>query len=132
MAFNEKEQLALRIRQVAINANQYIGLKVNFAKGRRQSDIIVIKLNGEQENAHTLFNRLVNIFPKAEVDLLKTKSKNTLYTFILIVTQKLDEQNVAFNERRSKLIAKFPKLTKSLKYKLPPPDFNDNIFLENL
>ncbi len=132
MAFNKQEELALRIRQVAINVNKAIGLRINFTKGRRQSDILLIKLSGKREHAHTILNRLAAIFPEIDVDLLKVKSKNTFNTFILVATQKLDKQNLAFNERRSKLIAKFPKLARSLKYKLPPPDFNDSIFPENL
>ena len=132
MAFHTKEELALRIRQVSISASQANRLRVNFAKGRRQSDILLIKLSGEREHAHTMFNRLVVTFPEIDIELLKIKPRNTFYAFILIATQKLDEQNLAFNERRSNLIAKFPKLAKSLKYKLPPPDFNDAIFPENL
>ncbi len=134
MNFEEQEKLALKIRQTVISATEASGLKASFAKGRRQSDMLIIKLSGKREHAYAISNHLVITFPEIDIDILKVKSQNTFYPFILVISQKLDEQSMAFNERRSKLISKFNELEKnlqSLNQKFPPPNFNDTIFLEN-
>ena len=134
MAFREREKLELKIRQTAINSAKAIGLSLNFPKGRRQSDILLIKVSGKCEQAYAVLNHLKAIFPEIDIDILKINSKNSPYNFILVVTEKIDEQNMVLNERRSKLIVKLAKLKKKLQDlngKPPPSDFSDLIFLEN-
>ena len=135
MIFKGEEKLALRVRRAVKSVAEAIDLRVDFAKGRRQSDILVIKVSGTREHAHAILHRLATTFPEIDVDILKAKPQNTFDPFILVVTQSLNEQSMAFNERRSKLISKFAKLEENLQSinrEFPPPDFNDVIFLENL
>ena len=101
MTTKEQDQFALHIREYIIRTAKALNLKLSFASGRRESDLIVVKLKGEPQDAGNMINCLVDAFSEIDIDALNKPQKNGVFTFI--VTRKPVDQEVILKERRAKL-----------------------------
>ncbi len=128
MILEERGELILRIRKAVASAAKSIDLRSSFAQGRRKSDLLLVKLRGRREYAHVIATHLIDIFPEVDVEILRGTQKDNFYTFTLIVTQKLNEQDAVFEERRAKLV----RAKETSEKTIVPLGFNDAVFLENL
>ncbi len=102
MTLKEQDQLILRIREYIVRTATVINLTPSFARGRRKSDLLLIKLRGRSEHASIIATNLVDIFPEIDVEVPKGKQQDNYFT--LIITQKLANQEAVAEERRAKLI----------------------------
>ena len=107
MIVKEQDQLSLRIRDYITRTTKVINLAASFGHGRRESDILLVKLRGKREHAIIIATNLVDIFPEIDVEVPKSKQESNHFT--LIITQKLTDQKVAAKERRAKLISTIEK-----------------------
>ncbi len=128
MTFTDQRELISRIRKAVVSAAKVIDLRASFAHGRRKSDMILIKLRGRREYAHVIASHLVDIFPEVDVEILKGIQEDNFYTFTLIITQKLSDQDIIYEERRAKLLGA---VEKNPRQAVVPLGFNDALFLEN-
>ena len=128
MILEEQGELILRIRKAVVSAAKSIDLRSSFAQGRRKSDLLLVKLRGRREYAHVIATHLIDIFPEVDVEILRGTQKDNFYTFTLVVTKKLNEQDAIFEERRAKLV----RAKETSEKTIVPLGFNDAVFLENL
>ena len=128
----EQDQLTLRIRRAIVSAAKAIELRASFAPGRRESDVLLVKLRGRREHAHIIATHLLDIFPEVDIEVLKGIQQDNYYNFTLIVTQKLTEQETIEKERRAKLISNVKKELEDLNNLVIPPELLDTLFLENI
>jgi len=97
------QQTENRIRRSVVSAATELGLKASFADGRRDSDIMVIRLRGNRKDTVFLSQQLKEIFPTVDIDVLQGKQHDG-NVMTMIVTQPLTEQEAQEQmERRSKL-----------------------------
>ncbi len=97
------EQTENRIRRSVTSAATELGIKASFTEGRRDSDIIVIRLRGKRQDMVFLSQQLKEIFPAVDIEVLQGK-KHDGNIMTMIVTEPLSEQDAEDNmERRSKL-----------------------------
>jgi len=97
------QQTENRIRRSVVSAATELGLQASFADGRRESDIMVIRLRGNRKDTVFLSQQLKEIFPTVDIDVLQGK-KHDGNIMTMIVTRPLTEQEAAEDmERRAKL-----------------------------
>lgn len=97
------QQTENRIRRSVVSAATELGLKASFADGRRDSDLLVIRLRGGRKDTVFLSQQLKEIFPSVDIDVLQGKQHDG-NVMTMIVTQPLTEQEAQEQmERRSKL-----------------------------
>lgn len=98
----QKEQLALRIRRAVTAGARELNLKASFTEGRRQGDLLIIRLRGKKQQASLLLKHLEEIFFNVDMELLdlKTQASDTL---TVVVTEPVSVHDVTAQERRYKL-----------------------------
>lgn len=100
------QQTENRIRRSVVSAATELGIKASFADGRRDSDILVIRLRGNRKDTVFLSQQLKEIFPTVDIDVLQGKQHDG-NVLTMIVTKPLTEQEAQeAMERRSKLRSK--------------------------
>ncbi len=97
------QQTENRIRRSVVSAATELGIKASFADGRRDSDILVIRLRGNRKDTVFLSQQLKEIFPTVDIDVLQGKQHDG-NILTMIVTEPLTEQEAQeAMERRAKL-----------------------------
>ena len=97
------QQTENRIRRSVVSAATELGIKASFADGRRDTDILVIRLRGSRKDTVFLSQQLKEIFPTVDIDVLQGKQHDGK-VLTMIITLPLTEQEIQENmERRSKL-----------------------------
>ncbi len=103
----EQEQLVLYIRKYITRTVKTINLKASFTRGRRKSDLLLVKLRGEREYAQAITASLAEVLSEVDIETPKSLQKDDYLT--LIVTQKLADQEIVVKERRARLISNIEK-----------------------
>jgi len=85
------QQTENRIRRSVVSAATELGIKASFADGRRDTDIMVIRLRGNRKDTVFLSQQLKEIFPIVDIDVLQGKQHDGK-VMTIIVTQPLTEQ----------------------------------------
>jgi|FLYL01.1.fsa_nt_gi hypothetical protein len=81
-----------------------LGLKGEFAPGRRRSDIVLVAIRGEKAKVLALPLELLDEVPEIDVELLSLESSpHGLAALSLVVTEALGRQPLMPDERRAKL-----------------------------
>jgi hypothetical protein len=81
-----------------------LGLKGEFAPGRRRSDIVLVAIRGEKTKVLAAPLKLLDEVPEIDVELLSLESSpHGLAALSLVVTEALDRQPMMPDERRAKL-----------------------------
>ena len=128
----KKDQLILKIRNYLIKTAKILNVKPSFAKGRRKSDILVIKLRGNQKYASTITTHLEELLSKADIEIPRSFQKEDCLT--LIITEELANQEIIIKERRAKLIKFLEKgpVTQKPVETFEETDVYNTLFLENM
>ncbi len=103
MTPEEQDKLVLRIREYIIRTAETIDLKATFTPVRRKSDLLIVRLSGKYQHAHTMATYLAELFPEIDIEIPKSLQLGNYLS--LMVTQKLASQEIMAKERRVKLIS---------------------------
>ena len=93
----------LRIRQSVLLRARVMRLELFFPEPRRDSDLLLIALNGSKESALRIPNYLFDTFGKVDIELIRSEQAGETYRILIAVTKKLHAQRPANLEHRSKL-----------------------------
>ena len=96
---------AINIQQVIIELAEQVEVKVRFVQGRRDTDILLVYLQGTRPDVLILPVELLESFPELDLEIIKSHGPANDYTLRLAVTIKRDEQPTQIPERRLKLKA---------------------------
>jgi hypothetical protein len=98
--YNETEfQLRRTINEMA----RATGVRVKFAEGRRDSDVIFVKIEGKRGRVLSLPVLVEDSVPDYDLEILKSEATTKVYRLMLMLTSRLEEQTFHSPERRAKL-----------------------------
>ena len=93
----------LRIRQSVLLRARVLRLELYFPEPRRDTDHLLIALNGAKENVLRIPNYLFDTFDKIDIELIRSEESDGVYRILLAVTKKLDVQRPTTSEQRGKV-----------------------------
>ena len=93
----------LRIRQSVLLRAKVMRLELYFPEPRRNSDHLLIALNGPKESVLRIPNYLFDTFDKIDIELIRSEQSGDTYRILIAVTKKLSAQHSAGAEQRRKL-----------------------------
>ena len=93
----------LRIRQSVLLRARVLRLELYFPEPRRDTDHLLIALNGARENVLRIPNYLFDTFDKIDIELIRSEESDGVYRILLAVTKKLGAQRPTSSEQRGKL-----------------------------
>ena len=76
---------------------------VSFSPGRRETDIIGVTLTGEKEAVLALPLDILERLPEEDVEVIGSEGEGSDYALELVITKRLEAQEISTPERRSKL-----------------------------
>ena len=78
-------------------------LELYFPTPRRDTDLLLIALNGPKESVLRIPNYLFDTFDKIDLELIRSEQNGDTYRILVAVTKKLEAQRSADLEQRGKL-----------------------------
>ncbi len=93
----------LRIRQSVLLRAKVMRLELYFPEPRRDSDLLLIALNGPKEGVLRIPNYLFDTFEKIDIELIRSEESDGVYRILIAVTTKLGAQRSTRLEHRRKL-----------------------------
>ena len=78
-------------------------LELYFPEPRRNSDLLLVALNGPKESVLRIPNYLFDTFEKIDIELIRSEQSGDTYRILIAVTTKLGAQRSTTLEHRHKL-----------------------------
>jgi hypothetical protein len=98
--YSEQELLVRRkVRDLARDA----GVIARYARGRRDSDVVLVILKGDKFDVLKVPPFLIERLPGFDLEIVRSGLNGNMYELILAVTENLEDQTIQRPERRAKL-----------------------------
>ncbi|UCH25784.1 MAG: hypothetical protein JSV66_17965 [Trueperaceae bacterium] len=98
--YNETE---LQLRRGINELARATGVRAKFAEGRRESDVIFVKIEGKRGRVLSLPALVEDSVPEYDIEILKSEITTKMYCLMLMLTRRLEDQELRKPERRAKL-----------------------------
>ena len=97
-----KDERQTHVREVVAEV-AVESVEVSFSPGRRATDLVGVILTGQKEAVLTVPLDILERLPKEDVEVISSKGEGAEYTLELVITERLEAQDINTPERRSKL-----------------------------
>lgn len=96
-------EITARMRKEITHVSDDLGVRTSFANGRRDSDILIVKVRGEKDKTFQISRYVLMYFRNVDIEFISSGYDNTDYKLVFVVTESLGKQAIIDSERRSKL-----------------------------
>lgn len=103
MMKNPLHEITARMRKEITNISDDLGVRTSFANGRRESDILIVKVRGDKDKSFQISRYVLTYFRNVDIEFISSGYENTDYKLVFVVTESLGKQEILDSERRSKL-----------------------------
>lgn len=96
---------ATLVRKAARKAAERLDVNIEFAEGKRESDLSFVTVRGDKKGVSDFLMQLSERLPDTDIELINHDVQRLLHTLTLVVTEKLQYQTIHSEERRAKLLS---------------------------
>ena len=101
-AMSNRDERETRVKEVVGDVTAGGSVNASFSPGRRETDLVGVILTGEKESVLALPLDILERLPQEDVEVIGSSDSDG-YTLELVITERLEAQEISTPERRSKL-----------------------------
>ena len=99
---SDRDERQARVREVVGDVTAGSSVSASFLPGRRETDLVGVVLTGEKEAVLAVPLDILEHLPEEDVEVISSGDSSD-YTLELVITERLEAQEISTPERRSKL-----------------------------